>query len=80
MPKKNIFQLTDREVELTYLGLQTLVQHALKHGDVKPAIETDSLRASLRNCITRRLSAGSREVQENYEESARFIVDGKWDK
>jgi hypothetical protein len=80
MDKKNIFQLTENEMRIAYLGIQLLVQHGVNHGDMRPALNTDSLRASLRNALTKSTGLGGQDLQEYYEDNARFIASGKWDK
>lgn len=81
MAKRNVFSLTDEETGLVYLAVQTLVQHGINHSDVSIAIKTNSLRASLRNCVAKTNSnTDTQVIQENYEDSARFIASGKWDK
>lgn len=45
-------EITPREAELTYLALQLLVEIGLQRSSTLTAVETDSLRADLRNKLS----------------------------
>ena len=64
MAKKNIFQWSPSETANVYLALQLLVQHGVNHGDLKYAVDTEAMRACLRNSISKDCGATEQEVQE----------------
>jgi hypothetical protein len=81
MAAKINFEFTHEETKIVYLAVQLLTQIGINNGDVKPSVDTDSLRASLRNNIydkTYHAYKSMQEMQEDYESNARRMSNGEW--
>lgn len=59
-----------------YLKIQTLVTADVQNGNVKLAVETDSLRAFMRNTISKATGEDCEAVQVNNEREAFNKADG----
>lgn len=61
-------------LEHTYLSLQTICAQNARKGDLHFNLQTDSLRAYLRNKISEATGEDSQKLQERIEESAYEIA------
>lgn len=70
--------LMNKALQEAYLVLQTMVQRQIEEGSHQLAIDTDYIRAGLRNIITEANGWGSQEYQEHIESKARTITQNEY--